>query len=64
VEAKQVGVVLAQEVGYIHGGAAAFTELPSPEVEVFSDTGCKSVIGLLYPTMHLFLDAVNRIPLP
>ena len=39
--APQVGVVLTEEVGYMHGGAPALVEFPALQVEVFSDTGCK-----------------------
>jgi hypothetical protein len=38
VEAQWVGVVLAQEVGHVDGGAAALAELPASEVEVFMIT--------------------------
>jgi len=41
VETQRVRVVLAEEVGHVHGSAAALAELASLEVEVFSDTGCK-----------------------
>jgi hypothetical protein len=41
VKAQRVGIVLAQEVGYLYCGAAALAELAPSEVEVFSDTGCK-----------------------
>jgi hypothetical protein len=41
VVAQGVGVVLAQEVGHVHGGAATLAELVAPEVQVFLDTGRK-----------------------
>jgi hypothetical protein len=38
VETQRVGVVLAQEVGHVDGGAAALAELSASEFEAFSDT--------------------------
>jgi hypothetical protein len=55
VKAQRIGIVLAEKVEHLHEGAAALAELSAAEVEVFSDTGCKDVIRLLHPTMHLFL---------
>jgi hypothetical protein len=39
VEAQRVGVVLAEAIGHIHGGAPALAELAPAEVEVLLDTG-------------------------
>jgi len=42
VEPQGAGIVFAQEVGHIHGGAAAFAELATAEVEAFMVTRDKS----------------------
>jgi hypothetical protein len=40
---QRAGVVAAEEVRHVDGGAAALAELGTLEVEVFSDTGCKTL---------------------
>ncbi len=56
VESQRVGIVLAQEVEHLHESAPALAQLRSLKVEIFSDTGCKSVICLLCPAIHVLVD--------
>jgi hypothetical protein len=64
VEAQRVGVVFAQVVGHVHGGAAALAELAAAEVEVVSDTGYKSVICHLRPAAHVLPDMIGKTTTP
>jgi hypothetical protein len=57
-----VGVVLAQVVGHIDGGAAALAELPAAEVEVFSDRGCKLMPCWLGPAVPVPKNIANGSP--
>ena len=59
VVAQGVGVVFAEKVGHVDGGAAALAELPPAKVQVLLDTGCKRVVCLLCPTVPVLSDTIN-----